>query len=314
MPQIKDDHDADSLRSGRRGRTFESCRPDYEGEPVVGSPLIIEGLPNDIYHRLPEPSKSPLWALRRHGPVWYYETFVARTQSPFSSASLTRGTLVHLVFELGEAEFRRRAVLAPEKYCTTTGLSAGKEAKAWLADQPADAVILTPADDAVITGIWKQAMDNAAVREIVEGIEYHELSVRVKRADGHGLRCRIDALHRDGRLIDWKTSREARPLETWVGPAIEHGYHYQAALYQSLAIEAGISDRPMTFVVLSTTPSYQVQAVTLPAHVVDMCHDLITADLDEIAYRTETDNWLPAGYGEVHELVVPDYLLRRFHV
>ena len=95
--------ESDALRSGRRGRTFESCRPDYEGEPVVGSPLIIEGLPNEKYHQLPEPSKSPLWAFRRHGPVWYRDTFVVRSQSPYSSASLARGTLVHLVFELGEA-------------------------------------------------------------------------------------------------------------------------------------------------------------------------------------------------------------------
>jgi hypothetical protein len=271
-------------------------------------------MPNGVYHGLPEPSKSPLWAFRRHGPVWFYEQFVARSHPPFASDALARGTLVHLVFELGEPEFRRRAVLVPEKFCTSTGtLSSGKEAKSWLADQPADAILLSPADDAVITGIWAQAMANAAVREIVEGIEVHELSVRVQRADGHRLRCRLDAFHRDGRLIDWKTTREARPLESWVGPAIEHGYHYQAALYQSLAIEAGLSDREMTFVVLSTTPSYQVQAVTLPPHVVGMCHDLISADLDEIALRKETDNWLPAGYGEVHELSVPDYLLRRFH-
>ena len=313
MPQIKDDHDADALRSGRRGRTFESCRPDFE-ELCVGHPLVLRGLPNDQYHSLPVPSKSPLWAYRKHGPVWYYEQFVARSHPPFASDSLARGTLVHLVFELGEPEFRRRAVLVPERFCTASGtLSAGKESKAWLADQPKDAILLTPADDAVITGLWKQAQDNAAVREIIDSISEHELSVIWEREDGHRLRCRFDAVTHDGRLIDWKTTREARPLESWIGPAIDHGYHYQAALYGGGAIEAGISDRPMTFVVLSTTPSYQVQAVTLPANVVDMCHDMITRDLDEIALRTETDNWLCDGYGEVHELVVPDYLLRRHH-
>jgi len=271
-------------------------------------------MPNGVYHSLPEKSKSPLWAFRRHGPVWYREQFVDRSHPPFSSDSLQRGTLVHLVFELGEPEFRRRAVLVPEKFCTASGtLSAGKEAKAWVADQPADAILLTPADDAVITGLWKQAMDNAAVREIVEGIEYHELSVRVKRADGHGLRCRFDAVHRDGRLIDWKTCRNAHPLDDWWKTVLEHGYSYQAALYQSLAIEAGISDRPMTFVALSTTPPYEVQAVTLPHQLVERCHQWITDDLNEIALRKEMNNWLPAGYGEVHELVVPEYLLRRFH-
>jgi hypothetical protein len=243
--------------------------------------------------------------------VWFYEQFVARSHPPFASAALQRGTNVHLVFELGEPEFRRRAVLVPEKFCTATGtLSSGKEAKSWLADQPADAILLTPADDAVITGIWKQAMDNAAVREIVEGIEYHELSVRVKRTDGHGLRCRIDAFHRDGRLIDWKTCRNAHPLDDWWKTVLDMGYHYQAALYQSVAVESGISDREMTFVALSTTPPYEVQAVTLPAQLVERCHQWITDDLNEIALRKEMNNWFPAFYGEVTELKFPEWALR----
>ncbi len=301
-----------ALRSGRRGRTFESCRPDFADlAPSVGEPLILRGLSNEAYHSRPEHSKSPLWAFRRHGPVWYYEQYIARSHAPFASDSLARGTLVHLVFELGWPEFQRRVVRVPAEYCTATGtLSAGKEAKAWLADQPSDAILLTPADEAVINGIWKQANDNAAVREVIDSVEESELSVCWLREDGHALRCRFDAITSDGRLIDWKTTREARPLESWWKTALEHGYHYQQSLYEQGALEAGISDQPMTFVVLSTTPPYQVQAVTLPHQLVARCDQWITDDLEEIALRTEMGNFLPEGYGKTHEIVFPEWALR----
>ncbi len=244
--------------------------------------------------------------------MWYYEQYVAHTHPPFSSGALARGTLVHLFFELGEAEFRRRAVAVPEKFLTASGtVSTSKEAKAFLADQPEDAILVCPADAAVIDGIWKQALANAASREIIESISEHELSCIWQREDGHSLRCRFDAVTDDGRLIDWKTTREARPLESWQGTVIEHGYHYQSALYQEGAVTCGISDQPLTFVVLSTTPSYQVQVVTLPPRLVAPCHDLITQDLEEIAIRKEMGNWLPDGYGEVRELEFPEWAYRR---
>jgi len=279
---------------------------------TVGNPLILRGLPNAVYHARREYSKSPLWAFRHHGPVWFHEQYIARSHSAYTSTSLARGTLVHLFFELGEAEFKRRAVAVPERFVTSSGtLSSSKDAKAFFADHPADAILVCPADAAVIAGIWQQALANAAVREIIESICEHELSCVWKREDGHELRCRFDAITHDGRLIDWKTTREARPLESWQSTVIEHGYHYQDALYQEGAQACGISDQPLTFVCLSTTPSYQVQAVTLPARLVDPCHDQITEDLEEIALRKEMNNWLPDGYGEVRELVFPEWAYRR---
>ncbi len=276
----------------------------------VADPQIIRGLPNDIYHRRKELSKSPAWAFRHHGPVWFYEQYVARTGTPFTSDALARGTLIHLVFELGYEAFWAAAVRIPEPYLTSNGsLSQGKEAKAWRADQPADAVLVSPADAAVIDGIWRQAQDNSIVRDLIERQEEHELSV-IGNIAGHPARCRIDMLTHDGQMVDWKTCRDARPLETWFKTVLEHGYHYQSAWYEHLAEQAGLSDRPMVFVALSTVPSYQVQAVTLPRELVARCHEWIAADLDEIALRTEMGNWLPDGYGEITELKFPGWALK----
>jgi hypothetical protein len=212
---------------------------------------------------------------------------------------------------LGEPAFRARAVDVPDLFVTASGgLSSSADARKFRADQPADAILVTPADWEVIDGIWAQVQANSAVKEIVDRIAEAEVTVVHHRDDGHSIRCRFDAITADGRIVDWKTTRDARPLESWQKSVMEHGYNYQSALYESIAAAAGISDEPMVFVALSTTPSYQVQAITLPRRLVRPCHDLISEDLDEIALRAEVGNWLPAGYGEVNELVMPSWCYR----
>lgn len=308
---------SEALRSGRRGRTFESCRPDFEGLPAAietlaaGETLLVEGLPNRLYHGLPCPSKSPLWDFRRHGPVWYYQRYIAHTQSPFSSGALQLGSVIHAALELGPGKYRSHLSLIPADYVTASGgLSSGKEAKAWLADQDPDLPLASPADVATTEAILEQFFSNAAARDLYERIDQHELSAIHHRDDGHILRCRFDAKTWDGVLLDWKSCRDVRPLETWHKSVLEHGYHYQSALYSQIASAAGLSDQRLTFVAMSTTPPHQVQVVTLPERLVLRCEQWIADDLEELAARTESGNWLPASYGEVTELYIPEWAMR----
>jgi hypothetical protein len=224
---------------------------------------------------------------------------------------LQLGTAVHLAFEWTPEVFRARRVEIPEQYTTASGgLSTGKEAKAWRADQPADALIVSPADNAVIEKIIEQAFANKAIVDLYERIEHRELSAFYRRPDGHAVRCRWDAITLDGIAVDWKTANHARPLETWWKSCLEFGYHYQDSWYRTIGEGLGITEGPMRFVVLSTTAPYQCQVVTLPERLTSQCDAQITADLDEIEMRTEMGNWLPAGYGEVHELQFPAWATR----
>ena len=308
----------EALRSGRRGRTFESCRPDFGGLPAaieelaVGETLLVEGLPNRLYHGLPCPSKSPLWDFRHHGPVWYYDRHVARTQSPFSSGALQLGSVVHAALEFGPGKYRSRLAEIPGQFVTASGgLSANKESKAWVADQDPDLPLASPADIATTEAILKEFFRNSAARELYEQIDRHELSAIHRREDGHTLRCRYDAMTESGVALDWKTTRDARPLETWWDAVIKHGYHYQQALYGQIAQAAGLGDGSMVFVAMSTTPSYQVQVVTLPPRLVRICERWIAEDLEEIEARKEADFWLPEGYGEINELSFPEWVINR---
>jgi hypothetical protein len=279
--------------------------------PEAGQAVLHSGVPNAVYHARAEWSKSQLYDFRRRGPRWFCARHVEKTAPPYSSAALSRGTLVHACLEIGSLAFWRAAVTVPDKYLTPAGaISFSKESKAWQEDQGPDAILVPPADAHAIRQILRELYANRAARDIYARVAEHELSCIYKRPDGHAIRCRFDAVLDDGSIIDYKTSKEEHPLKTWASSAIDLGYHYQDALYSQCAAAAGLIPG-MTFVVLSTT-SYEVQVVTLPRHAVEPCHRWITEDLDEIAERLATGNWLPEGYGEVNELAVPSHLLRRW--
>ena len=296
-----------ALRSGDSAPDLAATLDDL----AAGHVLLVEGLPNRAYHGLPCPSKSPLYDFRRHGPVWYHARHVARTQSPFSSGALQLGSVVHTAFEHGPGKYREFLAEIPAAYLTASGgLSSGKEAKAWLADQDPDLPLASPADLATTEAILSQFFQNAAARELYEQVSQRELSGINRRDDGRLIRCRWDAMTEAGVALDYKTTRDARPLETWWKSVLEHGYAEQQVLYGEIARAAGLGDGEMLFIVLSTTPPHQVQVVRLPDELIRSRANWVAEVLDEIEARTDADFWLPDGYGEVNELTVPAWAMR----
>lgn len=300
-------------QSGRALRSGDSAAADLPAaldRLGAGEALLVEGLPNHLYHSLPCPSKSTLWDFRHRGPVWYEARHILRTAPAFSSAATSLGNLVHAALELGES-YRQRLVMTPEKYVTASGaFSSSQEARSWREEQGAEALVATPAEAAVCERMLEQFRLNAAARDLYERVTHHELSCVARLETGHLLRCRFDAITEDGYLLDWKSTREKHPLKTFGSACIEHGYAYASALYSMLARIAGISDRRLTFVAMSTTPEHEVQVVEIPEALVLRCEQQILNDLEEIDARTEADNWLPGGYGEIHTLKFPEWYSR----
>ena len=278
----------------------------------AGQSRVISGLPNRTYHGLPCPSKSSLWDLRARGPAWYAQRHVHKSQFPFSSGALQLGVIVHLALQWGPSEYKSEVTEIPADFTTAGGsLSSSKSARDWAAAQDPDRPFAAPADLATTDEMMQEFFRNTAARDLYERITAHELSVLQRRPDGHAVRIRIDAMTECGMLVDWKSTRDARPRDTFGMAAAKHGYQYQSALYSQVAAAAGISDGGrITFVALSTTPSYEVQVLTLPERAVRIAEQWIAEDLDEIADRTATDNWLPSGYGEITEVSMPEWSLK----
>jgi len=301
--------ESDALRSGRRGRTFESCRPDYEGEPAAA--VVVAGESNADYHGDREHWSTSQLKDYDRGVAWFHRRHILRIEGSYSSDALQYGTLFHTCMELGPEDFWARASEVPPQYCTASGaISAGVEARKWRADLPSDALLISPADADMLRKQLEQFFANAAVAELYSRIQQHEISIRWTRGDLFKLRCRPDAVLDDGRLIDFKTTSEPRILRNWWKSAVEFGYGLQAAVYGEGSVLAGLSDEPMVFIVVSTKSPFDVQAVTLPSEFVDAGRRRMQRIITEIQQRMEMDHWLPEGFGEVVELSMPSHALR----
>ena len=241
-------------------------------------------------------------------PVLYYEQVIAQTHTAVGSDAIQYGSLVHLLLELGEEEFYRRAVVAPDSFVTASGaISTKADALKWRASLPADAIPVSPADMAMLKRQLAQVKANSAARTLFEMPGWSEVSIRWMRQDGSKLRCRADKITRDGQIVDWKTTRDEQPLKTWWNAARQYDYFLQNALYEEGGRFAGLPDLPMVFVLLSTT-TFQCHVVTLPRQLVARAACRLDTLLGELRMCREMESFLPEDYGQITELFVPPHV------
>ena len=285
-------------QAGCRG--FESLRP-------LSPECQITHEPNEVYHSRPEFSTSQIKdfcddVLAFHG------RHVVKTAQPKKSTALDYGTKVHLRCEVGEKAWASRKLVAPAKVLTAAGLP-NRDWDSWQAENLAsrpDAILLTPADDALIDAQFVGIFRNPMARELLEDTLDREFSVS-SVWDGYPVRCRCDGATPYA-WYDIKTTREAKPRVDWWKSAVQYRYHYQAAIYQELAMRAGWPPHELIFVVTSTQWPYACHCMTLPPALVDRGRFEVLAALSEIQQRIQFDHWTPDDYGSVSEMPCPPYL------
>ena len=277
--------DAPGLHSVRTGES----NPDYHADTRYDSTSGI-----NLFDR------SPL----------LYQQRITQAHSSPSTEGMQRGTLVHLLMEIGLDAFLERAREVPAAHITAGGaLSTKKESLQWkLEVEAAGKIAIAPAEMEVLLGIWEQADANSAVRDIRESLIANEVSIRWQRADGSRLKCRPDGVTSTGQVIDWKTTRDADPIKTFWSAAREFGYFLQNAVYEEGAQQAGLPEHPVIYVLLSTVPPYSAHAVTMPRHLVQQAAARLDELLADLAARREMDAFCPRDYGSVTELIVPPYV------
>lgn len=241
-------------------------------------------------------------------PVLFHERVELGLPTAASdSASLKLGSLWHTLRELGDDAFAERAVVAPAKYSTAGGeLSTKPEAKAWLAEQEGK-IVLTQGQSDTLGKMRERFLANAAAVQLDESAAVREPSIRWVGPYGMKLKCRPDLITTAGHLVDWKSTSEQYPLETFCWSVKKFDYGLAAALYEQGCTVAGLADPPMVFVVTSTIEPYETQVLTLPAAYMDYCRRRLDAVLRDIARRREEGDWLPVGYGRVNEITMPGF-------
>lgn len=263
--------------------------------------------PNEVYHLRPEFSTSQIKdfcddVLAFHG------RHVVKTAPPKKSTALDYGTKVHLRCEVGEKAWASRKLVAPAKVLTAAGFP-NKDWDSWQAEIQAaspDAIPLTPADDAQLDAQFAGIFRNPKARELLDDTIDREFAVSCVW-EGFPVRCRCDGATPYG-WYDIKTTREARPKQDWYRSAVQYRYHYQAAIYQELAMRAGWPPHELIFIVTSTQWPYACHCMTLPPALVDQGRFEVLAALSEIQQRIQFDHWTPDDYGSVFEMPCPAYL------
>lgn len=218
------------------------------------------------------------------------------------SAALALGKLWHDLLDMGPEVFGGRSRLVPGELVTASGaMSTGKEAKAWLAELPPDAIPLTPDISDALGKMLEQFQANSAAWDIYANRLHQEVSI-FWEWDGVEVKCRPDCISDGGLLADWKSTRDENP-ERQFGKAVNlFGYGLSAALYEEGCRVCGLAEPPMHFVVSSTTWPHETCVMTLPPECTRYWHDRLVQLLAEYRQRSEANDWTPRHYGEVVEI------------
>jgi hypothetical protein len=152
----------------------------------------------------------------------------------------------------------------------------------------------------------RQILANAAAVRLLDGAVDHEFNVRFNWA-GHDCRCRCDGAT-PTTWWDLKTTKEVNPLRTAWRAVQDFGYDIQAAFYGEASVQAGWDPHPLHFIFTSTVPPHLCCVVTLPPEVMARGRTRCLQLMAELKQRKEWNQWLPADYGEVHELECPAFM------
>jgi len=244
-------------------------------------------------------------------PSFYNRRHVQRTEPPYSSSSMERGSLVHTSLEIGREETERRVRVIPPEHSTQTGISSSKKTREWLAEQDPDTIWVSQIDGDFLGEVWRQIELNSAALQIYESLQHRECSIRWEREDGTKLKTRPDGITADGVCIDYKSCRFANPLKQFWANVRDYKYGLQSVLYSEGCAAAGFSGQPLIFVLIGTVSPYAVQVVRLPQKALDLGRrQLERAIRDMQAHRVLQYDYLPHGYGEVHTLEMPDFCFK----
>jgi hypothetical protein len=195
--------------------------------------------------------------------------------------------------------FWSRTRVCPVELTTAAG-QLGKAAEPWLADQPPDAIPISPATAEILRDQTKQMLDNPAVVEILLASKDKEFNIAFD-IDGHPCKCRVDGATQDF-FYDFKTTRDKDPADTFVFACRDFKYELQAAFYLLGGMQAGWPRHNMRFIATSTTYPFHCAVMVLPESVLQEAERRVYALLKELEQRRALDWWAPTYYGQVIEM------------
>jgi len=261
---------------------------------------ITRGMPDAVYHALPDLSRSQAADLLV-SPLRYRHGL---THPKRPTKAMVLGTAVHALL-LQPDRVGEIVTVAPDCDRRTT---IGKAIYAtWASTRDPGAEVI-PADDMDRARAMADAVQAHPVAGPMMGaVVDHELTIRWSD-EGIPLRARLDAVI-PGVIIDIKTTRDANPR--WFARAsATFGYHLQAAWYLAGARAAGLDVHGFRLICVESSAPHDVVVYDVGEGMLTAGRSLMRAALHLYRECASLDSW-PGYEPRIHLLEYDPYALDR---
>lgn len=213
---------------------------------------IYENIPEDVYHALPYVSSTYLRRLGKNPAK-------AKTDDKDTTSKLV-GSGTHALSLEGEKRYNASYFVLPKSQHHASSNKAKEEKAAWLTVANGR-TILTTEQDVTIRGCAAEIIKHpVGQRLLAPTLGKPEVTV-IFTDELTGLRCkaRIDRLPDPvtRAALDLKTAADASRFG-FARSILKYGYHIQAAHYVNALNTAGVVCDTFMFVIVETSPPYQV--------------------------------------------------------
>ena len=270
--------------------------------------LITRNEPIRKYHSDRNYLNSGSLKVFAESPMLFDDLINKQQLSDVSTLGLDIGKAWHDIRELRWDAWRKDKVLIPERYTRADGtMSTARAARAWLDNQIAEGldVISQQHLDTLAKMEERFQMNTQAVLfdDPFDGHVEHEVSIRFEQNDVKQ-RVRPD-ITSNGRLGDYKSTRDPNPLNTFYRAVRRYRYDLSAVMYQRGCELAGVAEGPMVFLVTSTVGDCQTQVVELHSSVIERAENEYDHLIETLRLCRENNCWTPNGYGEIGVVGTP---------
>ena len=198
----------------------------------------------------------------------------------------------------------------PAEVLTSNGQRRGKAYEEWKEKLYGHEIDCNEEEAFLLRTMAEHTLANPAARELIETTIETQLSVFFELR-GHRVKVRPDGVCED-RWWDLKST--SSQFDTLYRSVFDYGYGEQEWLYVQAAMALGMDHFRMPFVFTQTMAPYACHVFYLPEEIVEEAGRRMLRVMEEVRLRRSTGVYLPADHGEITELPIPQWAMKKEEV
>lgn len=272
-------------------------------------PYKAEGMPAWEYFAQNDfDSRSFFVAVMKYGGA--AQRWMDDGHSLFNGNSATKlGTKFdHLITHIAAGfEIDKILVTPPAEVLTSNGQRRGKAYEEWKSKLHGCELDCNEEEMFLLRTMAEHTLGNRSARELIESTTDTQLSVFFE-IDGHRVKVRPDGVCADKW---WDLKSTSATWDRVANSVLEYGYGEQEWLYVEGAKQIGFDHFRMPFVFTQTVPPYECRVFYLPEEFVQEAGQRLLRVMEEVRLRRKTGEYMPVDHGEITELAIPQWLVRK---